>query len=172
MNLRNQKFLLAPVGVATGLTLLIVVFEHITTKLGLSKLTSSLTTIPHWMIFPIGVVLIAVWGPIFIAGFYSLSLRNAMGQSGPLIVTGIYKYVRNPMYSGLSLTVIGLGFLLNRAGLLLAGFIWFLIVLIQCFWEQKQLHRKFGERYLQYKRKTPMFIPDFGRVVQDLFKSR
>jgi len=77
-----------------------------------------------------------------------------------LVVTGLYKYVRNPIYVGVTLALLGnflwFGYwnLLIYAALALAAF--HLVVL---FYEEPTLRRKFGAAYEEYLRIVPRWIP-------------
>jgi protein-S-isoprenylcysteine O-methyltransferase Ste14 len=78
-----------------------------------------------------------------------------------LVDTGPYRYVRNPMLTGVFLILFGIGFGINSVSLVL--FFVPLYVLIN-FWELKhieepELIKRLGEEYVEYRGKTPMFIP-------------
>jgi protein-S-isoprenylcysteine O-methyltransferase Ste14 len=81
-----------------------------------------------------------------------------------LVVTALHRYVRNPMYIGVLLVVVGEASLF-RAALLLAyaGFAWVLIQLFVVFYEEPTLRRQFGESYDEYRRTVPRWIPRFKR---------
>lgn len=76
------------------------------------------------------------------------------------IAEGLYRYSRNPMYLTILLTFFG-GFLLLGYFLL---FIYFLIsilalhLFVVCV-EEPELQKKFGERYIEYVRKVPRWLP-------------
>jgi protein-S-isoprenylcysteine O-methyltransferase Ste14 len=77
-----------------------------------------------------------------------------------LVVRGLYRYVRNPMYIGVALVVLGEALFL-RAGVLLeyavtAYLFFYLFVLL---YEEPTLRRKFGESYDRYCRSVPRWIP-------------
>jgi len=72
-----------------------------------------------------------------------------------LIVSGPYKYIRNPMLLGLFITLIGLGILLGSFSLI---FIFTpLFILANSFYlkaiEEKEMEKKFGAQYLEYKKR-------------------
>ena len=78
-----------------------------------------------------------------------------------LIISGFYRYVRNPMYFGAALVVIAETALFGsiRVGLqyvLLFGGCLALFVLI---YEEPTLRSKFGAEYEEYRRNVPRFIP-------------
>ena len=77
-----------------------------------------------------------------------------------LVVSGLYQYVRNPMYVGVLLVIIGhflwFGFwnLLIYAVLVFMGFSAFVI-----FYEEPTLKRNFGAAYEEYLKRVPRWIP-------------
>lgn len=171
MNKKNRKFILilAPMVVVIGITLFITLSIFISNKLGMGKLTDIFNIASRMIFALLGVILVIIWLPVFILGIYFLGRRGAVGQSDILIENGIYKYVRNPMYSGISLTIIGMGLILNETGVCLAGIIWLIICFVQCKREEKELKVRFKENYVNYKDKTPMFIPNIKLMIRDLF---
>jgi protein-S-isoprenylcysteine O-methyltransferase Ste14 len=77
-----------------------------------------------------------------------------------LVVRGIYRYVRNPMISGVLSILLGEAVLLGSAPLL--G--WFLIALLLNLvyiplLEEPGLARRFGADYALYKENVPRWIP-------------
>ena len=79
-----------------------------------------------------------------------------------LVVSGLYKYVRNPMYVGILLVILGhflwFGFwnLLIYAAVVFAAFSAFVI-----FYEEPTLKRNFGAAYEDYLKQVPRWIPKF-----------
>lgn len=78
-----------------------------------------------------------------------------------LVVTAFYRYVRNPMYVGAVLTVIGETTLFGSvvAGLEYAFVFATGSLLFVLFYEEPALRRKFGAEYEEYCRHVPRFIP-------------
>ena len=83
---------------------------------------------------------------------------NPYRASSTLVVSGVYDYVRNPMYVGLAFLVAGLGI----------GFAsdWTLVMLVAAALvihfgvvkrEERYLEAKFGEAYRQYKARVPRY---------------
>jgi len=82
-----------------------------------------------------------------------------------LVTTGLYSRTRNPMLLGWFIMLFGLGILLNSISLLLIFtplFICLNIVYLRNI-EEKEMEKKFGKQYLEYKKNVPMFIPRFGK---------
>jgi len=111
-------------------------------------------------------------GFIFVMGgaFLSILARKIIGinwapgyeyqvkKNQELVTTGIYAYIRHPIYSGLCLALLG-GELVAQSYLVLA----MLPFLIANYWqarqEEKLLAKYFGSIYKNYMKRTKMFIP-------------
>ena len=84
-------------------------------------------------------------------------------KSGALVVHGLYKIVRHPLYT-FSLLFIWLTPSVSQNSLTVyIGST--LYILIGTYFEERKLLREFGEAYADYKKSTPMLIPGlvFGR---------
>jgi protein-S-isoprenylcysteine O-methyltransferase Ste14 len=121
---------------------------------------------------PLG-ILVALLGAILIAcgvvlWYWTVTLfaRIGKGTLAPwdptqrLVVEGPYRYVRNPMITGVVTALVGEATLLGSPPLLVwaAAFfaintIWFPLA------EEPGLERRFGADYLDYKRNVPRWIP-------------
>jgi protein-S-isoprenylcysteine O-methyltransferase Ste14 len=79
-----------------------------------------------------------------------------------LLVSGPFKYCRNPMTLGTALGYGGLALLVGSLSsfLLVAAFIGLLVVYLKNV-EEKELTARFGQEYLDYKATTPFIIPKF-----------
>lgn len=78
-----------------------------------------------------------------------------------LVDSGPYKYVRNPMVTGVFLMLFGVGFAIASPSIVL---IFTPLYILLHLWELKnieepELIRRLGEDYLIYRSRTPMFIP-------------
>lgn len=111
-------------------------------------------------------ILICLFGlliRIFIVGFTpkNTSGRNTTAQvADTLNTTGIYSLVRHPLYVGNFFMWLGIAFLTYN--------LWFILLFILAFWlfyervmfaEEQFLIRKFGDKYLNWAKNTPAFIP-------------
>jgi protein-S-isoprenylcysteine O-methyltransferase Ste14 len=77
-----------------------------------------------------------------------------------LVVGGLYRYVRNPMYLAVVAVVVGQALLLWQPALLLyATLIWVVVALFARFYEEPVLRRRFGSRYEAYLRAVPAWRP-------------
>ena len=76
-----------------------------------------------------------------------------------LVTSGIYKYIRHPIYTGLLLAGTG-------AALVAQSYLFIAIFIIWSVWgynsgkrEEKILEKHFGTKYVEYKKRTKMLIP-------------
>ena len=113
----------------------------------------------------IGVPLIAV-GLLLVVSTIRLFATIGRGTLAPwdpttrLIVRGPYRYVRNPMISGVLFVLLGEAVLFGSFALLL----WFgLVLLVNAVYmplvEEPGLQRRFGEEYERYRDRVPRWIP-------------
>jgi protein-S-isoprenylcysteine O-methyltransferase Ste14 len=125
--------------------------------------------LPRWdAIGLVGFVSILVGATILIwciADFARVG-RGTLAPVDPpkeLVVSGLYRYVRNPMYVGVVLVLLGESALSHSTRLLLYTGVWFLIVnLFVMLYEEPTLRARFGASYEQYRRSVGRWIP--GRV--------
>jgi len=77
-----------------------------------------------------------------------------------LVVRGIYRYVRNPMITGVSCILLGEAVALGSVALL-GWFMLFFVanVIYMPLVEETGLERRFGEDYLAYRQNVPRWIP-------------
>ncbi len=78
-----------------------------------------------------------------------------------LVTAGPYAYVRNPMLTGVSVLLFGLGILLNSVSLAFIFTPLFILlnVLELKAVEEPELEKRLGKEYLEYRKRVPMFIP-------------
>jgi protein-S-isoprenylcysteine O-methyltransferase Ste14 len=93
-------------------------------------------------------------------------VREGAGTPAPiyptdrLIVTGLYRHVRNPMYVGVAAVIFGQALLLGRAGLLLYGAVVCLgFHLFVRFYEEPSLERRYGAQFAAYRAGVRRWLP-------------
>ena len=76
-----------------------------------------------------------------------------------LVQSGIYAYIRHPLY--LSVLLLGTGIMLKDISpvQLLLGTINFIALIFTALMEEKEMIMKFGDEYRTYMKNTKMFIP-------------
>ena len=79
-----------------------------------------------------------------------------------LVVSGLYNYVRNPMYVGVLLVIIGHFLWFGYWNLLIyAGVVFIAFHSFVTFYEEPNLKNRFGAAYEEYLTKVPRWIPRF-----------
>ena len=77
-----------------------------------------------------------------------------------LVVGGLYRHVRNPMYVAVAATIIGQAMLLGRPVLLAYAALFMAVVAsFVHFYEEPTLTRQFGDAYIAYRRAVPAWRP-------------
>jgi protein-S-isoprenylcysteine O-methyltransferase Ste14 len=77
-----------------------------------------------------------------------------------LVVSGLYRYVRNPMYLGVLLVLIGESLLFQSSSFLIYTLIWLALVHLNVLvYEEPNLHQKFDGSYDAYRAHVPRWIP-------------
>ena len=105
-------------------------------------------------------------------GFASCVTMAMLGNGTPmptatapkLVIAGPYRFVRNPMSLAGILQGIAVGWFMGSYSVIvyaiLGAFVWHLLV---CPVEEKDLQKRFGDRYLQYQQAVGLWIPRFSR---------
>ena len=112
-----------------------------------------------------GVGLLAIGVLLFLAslGRFMGEGRGTLAPWDPprrLVVQGPYRYVRNPMISGVLFVVIGEALiLLSIAHAIWAAFFLAVNIVYIRFVEEPQLARRFGPGYDVYRESVPRFVP-------------
>lgn len=94
---------------------------------------------------------------LWVCGFISLGTRAfaVLPKAKALQTTGIYRYFRHPLYLGITLTLLGLSLSLgSKEGLLYTIIIIIPINTLRARREEKVLVAKFGQKHLDYKKRT------------------
>jgi protein-S-isoprenylcysteine O-methyltransferase Ste14 len=103
-------------------------------------------------------IIIIVIAYLLIRTSHNILFRSPKNKDD-LITEGIFKHVRHPMYLGVLLIYLACLFLSIS---LIAFAIWILIFVIYdrlATFEEKQLEKLFNQKYLEYKKKVPKWIP-------------
>jgi protein-S-isoprenylcysteine O-methyltransferase Ste14 len=112
-----------------------------------------------------GVVLIAAGTVVLVHAFVRFVVEG-LGTPAPiaptrrLVIGGLYRYVRNPMYLAVGATIVGQALLLGRYDLLLyaAAFAAAVLAFVRGY-EEPTLYRQFGAAYVEYRRNVPGWWP-------------
>jgi protein-S-isoprenylcysteine O-methyltransferase Ste14 len=105
----------------------------------------------------LGVMLIIMGAACLMESFarFAIKGRGTPAIVAPpviLVVSGLYRYVRNPMYLAVVATILGQALLFGSILVLgYAGFIWCLFFLFVIAEEEPTLRLQFGESYVAYQ---------------------
>jgi protein-S-isoprenylcysteine O-methyltransferase Ste14 len=112
-----------------------------------------------------GVALVGVGGSVITHSFARFA-REGLGTPVPaappteLVVGGLYRHVRNPMYLALDCLIVGQALLLGQLGLLAyAAAVQAATAIFVKVDEEPTLGRTFGDRYERYRRNVPGWWP-------------
>src|SRR5712691_3975250 len=106
------------------------------------------------------VVLMSIGGAIVLRCVFDFAWRG-LGTPAPfdpprrLVVSGLYRWVRNPMYLGMGIFLVGEALLLpsiTRDMLRMTGILWVVVTLLIVLYEEPTLLRTFGDDYERYCR--------------------
>jgi protein-S-isoprenylcysteine O-methyltransferase Ste14 len=80
-------------------------------------------------------------------------------NTSELIITGIHKYVRHPLYLGTFIFIWGLLLLIPLLSLLISNTVITIYTLIGIKFEEEKLIEEFGQSYIEYKNEVPKLLP-------------
>jgi protein-S-isoprenylcysteine O-methyltransferase Ste14 len=106
---------------------------------------------------------------LLIMGWSILNFLKVKGTPVPfspppkLVTSGPFAYVRNPMVTGIFILLFGFGILFRSVSLV---FLFTPLFIFTNVWELKaieepELVKRLGDEYIEYRKRTPMFIPGF-----------
>jgi protein-S-isoprenylcysteine O-methyltransferase Ste14 len=120
----------------------------------------------HYAFDMLGLMVLLVTVPlgilVFTAGINIAHKSEAVvftNHAGAVIDSGVYGYVRHPMYLGLLLIL--LGFTVTTLSIL-SLFVWtamFLFLDRMATYEERDLTRLLGQQYVAYKMRVPKWLP-------------
>ena len=113
----------------------------------------------------LGALTVAV-GVIVLVNAFVRFVTEGLGAPAPivpteqLVVGGLYRYVRNPMYIAVIAIIVGQALVLERPVLLVyATTTSFTMALFVRAYEEPALARQFGDQYERYRREVPRWCP-------------
>lgn len=117
----------------------------------------------------VGALLIAAGLGVLLHAFARFVIEG-IGTPAPvaptqsLVVGGLYRHVRNPMYIAVAAVIVGQALLLGRTELLVYALVFMAAVATFVrLYEEPVLSRRFGDQYAQYRRAVPAWRPRLRR---------
>ena len=124
------------------------------------------TSMPLWPVVAMaGVVLVVAGAAVLVHAFFRF-VAEGIGTPAPiaptanLVVGGLYRYVRNPMYLAVLAVIVGQALIFGSVVLwvyalvVAAGFVTFVKA-----YEEPTLAARYGPAYDEYRRRVPGWIP-------------
>lgn len=121
-----------------------------------------------WSLFCILISFLGFSVRCLTAGYVSggTSGKNTQSQVAEMLnTTGMYSIVRHPLYLGNFIIMLGLALFIQVW--------WFALIICLAFWlyyeriifaEEEFLRKKFGDSFLKWAAKTPVFFPSFSNL--------
>ena len=159
---RKTRNLLTPAG---GVFFFGLIALFIFAALQVDKLLDFPKLLPAVFNIIVSVPIIAIG--LFLMIWSILNFARVKGTPVPfnpppkLVTAGPYAHVRNPMLTGVFVLLFGLGVLLRSISLVSIFtplFILFNVWELKAV-EERELERRLGKDYVEYKKRVPMFIP-------------
>ena len=118
-----------------------------------------------WAFPVIGAVLVIAGVPVLLDSFARFAWQG-LGTPAPvfptrhLVVSGLYRHVRNPMYAAVVSVILGQGLWFGSVGLLEYGLaVWLVFHLFVLAYEEPKLRETFGTEYGEFCAQVPRWIP-------------
>jgi protein-S-isoprenylcysteine O-methyltransferase Ste14 len=159
---RKTRTLLTPVGVLIfGLFTALFVFFAVLLDGALALRWPIPVTVSELLSIPMMAIGVAItaWSV-----FHFLKVSGTPVPFNPpptLVDSGPYGYARNPMLTGVFLLLFGIGFAIKSLSLVV---LFTPLYVLANIWELKEIEepeliRRLGDEYLEYRKRTPMFVP-------------
>jgi protein-S-isoprenylcysteine O-methyltransferase Ste14 len=119
---------------------------------------SAAAKIPGLILVVLGAILVLACAGVFISR--GRGTPAVFDAPRAFVAVGPYRYVRNPMYIGGLMLLLGFGLYLRSISMLfLALFLFALVHLFVLYYEEPTLTRRFGSSYQEYRRAVRRWIP-------------
>ena len=122
-----------------------------------------------WAVFTGGSIFVSgllmfLGGVVIIGGLVIMGKgwRQIHKANGELVTSGLYRWVRHPQYSGLFLITVGM---LIQWPTIITFAMWPILMLMYyrlARKEEKEMESRFGDQYVTYRQRVPMFWPQLA----------
>jgi len=158
--MKSQLYRLIYVFIATFLLIAILIFS--------SLIESGFVFYPNNILKYVGLFLAGSGVVIVKVAFKSYDTKAFLGLGSlkpedEFRTEGLLKKVRHPLYSGSILLLAGYFLFSPKISVLISVSMMIIYFLVGIQFEENKLVKAFGEKYIEYKKKTPMLIPGFWK---------
>lgn len=150
---------------AIGSAVFFLVAPGVVAGLGPWLFTGWRSSHPPAVVLAIGVALIGFGVGVLVHAFARFVVEG-LGTPAPiapterLVVGGLYRHLRNPMYVAVGGTIVGQALVLARPLLLAyAAVFWVVVAAFVRIYEEPTLSARYGEEYDEYRRAVPAWWP-------------
>jgi protein-S-isoprenylcysteine O-methyltransferase Ste14 len=126
------------------------------------------TFFPGMWLFRLAGGTLIILGAIGLLDSFARFALQGFGTPAPvfptrhLVITGLYRYVRNPMYCAVVSAILGQGLMFGNATLIgYAALVWLAFHLFVLIYEEPTLRASFGPEYKLFCMEVPRWIPRF-----------
>jgi len=122
--------------------------------------------LPYWLPMRVAGFIVLTFGIVALLHAFACFVIEGLGTPAPvapterLVVGGLYRHIRNPMYLAVGATIVGQALALGQ--LFLLAYAAAFAVAVAAFvrrYEEPTLRRQFGEQYEAYRRAVPAWWP-------------
>ena len=121
--------------------------------------------IPVYVRLPVAAIVFGI-GALFLFSAHKTIFGSPDREPG-VVVAGVYRLARHPMYFGAWLFFFGVGITTLSVTTLAVAVLTFIFYICVARHEEKNLEARFGDEYLQYKERVPLFVPTPWRFRQN-----
>ena len=124
-------------------------------------------SLPFWdsaIVSYLGLLLLTVGGAVSVAGRAQLARFGSgvlhIEDDHRLMTTGVFGYIRHPVYAGGVLGVVGFYVAFRSViMLILVSVLYFIVIRHRMLFEEEMLVEEFGDEYREYMKRTKRLIP-------------
>src|SRR5437667_5840903 len=116
-------------------------------------------SLAHWAPVRVAGLILLILGAIVLVQAFARFVAEGRGTPAPvapterLVIGGLYRYVRNPMYVAVVSAIVGQALMLGRLNLwIYAVAAWLTMAAFVRWYEEPTLGRQFGSDYDEYRR--------------------
>jgi protein-S-isoprenylcysteine O-methyltransferase Ste14 len=154
----------------SALFFILLVFSLVVIGFLVDKLLGIDDLLPGWFSFILAPLFFLA--AVILIGWSVLTFFRAKGTPVPfnppprLVTIGPYAHVRNPMLTGVFALLLGIGGLLRSGSLLFIITPLFILAMVLELKhiEEPELTKRLGQDYIEYRKRTPMFFPNLGKI--------